>query len=42
MQPLIQHIAEERKQKVFSHVNRVLGQKFTRNAKNGFECFKLI
>ena len=24
------------------HLNRVFGQKFTRNAKNGFECLKLI
>ena len=29
------------KQKVLSHVNS-FGQIFTRNAKNGFECLKLI
>jgi len=24
------------------HLNRFFGQEFTRNAKNGFECLKLI
>ena len=28
--------------KTIYHLNRVFGQKFTRNAKNGFECLKLI
>ena len=37
---LLQELQIETKQ-VFSHVNIVFGQKFTRNAKNGFECLKL-
>ena len=35
-------LPRETKQKVFSLVNIIFGQKFTRNAKNGFECLKLI
>jgi hypothetical protein len=28
--------------KMIYHLNRVLGQKFTRNAKDGFECLMLF
>ena len=34
-------LVNKTKQKVFSYEKRVFGQKFTRKAKNGFECLKL-
>ena len=35
-------VAEVNKTKSISHVNIDFGKKFTRNAKNGIECLKLI
>jgi hypothetical protein len=38
----IAKVVKENKAKSVSNVYRVFGQKFTKNAKNGFECLKLI
>ena len=38
----IARVVEENKTKSVSNVNKVVGQKFTKNAKNGFKCLKLI